>query len=599
MIQLAKKLTFPDEIVTQTIGILAKRRAGKSYTARRFTEQLSENGHQVVIVDPKGDWWGIRSSATGKSSGLPITILGGERGDVPLERAGGELVAKLVVEERVSVLLDLSFFRKADISKFMADFLETLYRLKAREKFRTPVMLVIDEADAIAPQKPNEKGDQLRMLGAAEDIVRRGGQRGIGCTMITQRSAVLNKNVLTQIEVLIALRTISPQDLKAIDAWIDVHGSDEERKTLKASLPSLPVGDAWVWSPGWPTKDGIFQRVHVSPIKTFDSGATPKPGEKRVEPKAVADVDLERVRKQMADVVQRAAASDPKALQARIRELEREIKAAKKAAPETITDEDLEAIQKEARELAQASADEAIAEIQTEARELAKGVREASDSLALLSDQAERIIHREIRVSAAAPSLARSVPSPRRPAPTRLQVSPAPGSERSQNSARSDSELNGPMQKILDELATLSSFGIEEPPKAQVALLCGYSNAKSGGFAGPLSRLRELGLVSYGKNGPMLTDDGFEHAAPREELTTHEDLHHAVISKLDPPVGELLRLLIDAYPERLQKVALAEARGYSNAKSGGFAGPMGQLRSLGLIDYPAPGEAVAMPVLFP
>src|ERR1043166_823800 len=113
--------------------------------------------------------------------------------------------------------------------------------------------LVIDEADAIAPQKPY-KGEE-RMLGAAEDIVRRGGQRGIGSTLITQRSAVLNKNVLTQIQLLIVLRTISPQDLAAIDAWIDVHGTEDERKILKGSLPSLPTGDAWFWSPGWPTVD--------------------------------------------------------------------------------------------------------------------------------------------------------------------------------------------------------------------------------------------------------------------------------------------------------------------------------------------------------
>ena len=38
------------------------------------------------------------------------------------------------------------------------------------------MMLVVDEADAVAPQKPYP-GEE-RMLGAMEDIVRRGGQRG-------------------------------------------------------------------------------------------------------------------------------------------------------------------------------------------------------------------------------------------------------------------------------------------------------------------------------------------------------------------------------------------------------------------------------------
>jgi hypothetical protein len=115
-LRLAPNLTLPVDAVTQTVAILAKRRAGKSYTARRFAEQLYKAGQQIVIVDPKGDWWGIRSSADGKGPGLPVVILGGERGDVPLEVGSGEVVAKLAAEERVSMLLDLSLFRKREVS---------------------------------------------------------------------------------------------------------------------------------------------------------------------------------------------------------------------------------------------------------------------------------------------------------------------------------------------------------------------------------------------------------------------------------------------------------------------------------------------------
>lgn len=319
-LKLADNFTLPPDVNTQTVSILAKRRAGKSYFARKLAEQLIGTGSQVVVVDPKGDWWGIRSAADGKSPGLKVVILGGEHGDCPLEVGGGEIVAKLVVEERVSVLLDLSLFRKGEVATFMTAFQENLYRLKAREINRTPLMLIVDEADAIAPQKPQE--NETRMLGAIDDIVRRGGQRGIGCTLITQRSASINKNVLTQTQVLICLRTIAPQDLKAVKEWIDVHGTVEQGKQLIDSLPSLPIGDAWVWSPGWPTDEGIFQRVHVSPIETFDSGATPKAGEKRREPKNLADIDLAALTRQMKDTIERVKADDPKTLKARIKELE-------------------------------------------------------------------------------------------------------------------------------------------------------------------------------------------------------------------------------------------------------------------------------------
>ncbi len=182
--------------------------------------------------------------------------------------------------------------------------------------------MIVDEADAVAPQKP-QKGEE-RMLGAIEDIVRRGGQRGIGCILVTQRSAVLNKNVLTQAQMLIVLRTIAPQDIAAMKAWIDVHGTIDQGKELIASLPSLPIGDAWFWSPGWPTDKGIFQRSRVLPITTFDSGATPKPGEQKIVPKNLADVNLDALKKQMAATIEKAKADDPKLLKKRIAELERE-----------------------------------------------------------------------------------------------------------------------------------------------------------------------------------------------------------------------------------------------------------------------------------
>lgn len=325
-LKIAPGLSLPLELVTQTLAILAQKRKGKSYLARRIVEQLHHAGQQVVVVDPKGDWWGLRSAADGKHPGLPIVIVGGERGDVPLEPSGGEVVAKLVVEERVSVLLDLSLLRKHEVATFMVAFLENLYRLKAREIYRTPVMLVIDEADAIAPQTAHKtQPNMARMLGAADDIVRRGGQRGIGCMMITQRSAVLNKDVLSQIQVLVTLCTIAPQDLKAIESWIDVHGTRAQRDKLMESLPALPQGDAWWWSPGWPTAEGIFERKRSYPIDTFDSGATPKVGEKRREPKKLADVDLEALKRQMADTIERAKAEDPKALRKRVAELEKDL----------------------------------------------------------------------------------------------------------------------------------------------------------------------------------------------------------------------------------------------------------------------------------
>jgi len=141
-----------------------------------------------------GVWWGLRASADGTRPGLPIVILGGDHGDIPLDVAAGQLIADLIVDEGLAAVLDLAHLRKGEQVRFMTDFAERLYH-----RNRQPLQLVLDEADAFAPQRP-QKG-QERMLGAIEDLVRRGRARGIGVTLVTQRSALLNKDVLARAAV--------------------------------------------------------------------------------------------------------------------------------------------------------------------------------------------------------------------------------------------------------------------------------------------------------------------------------------------------------------------------------------------------------------
>lgn len=320
-LRLAENLSLPLKSIAHAIAILAIRGAGKTYAALKLVEEVFTAGVQTCVVDPTGACWGLRANAGGKGPGLPIVILGGEHGDVPLESTAGEVVAHFLVEARQSVVLDLSPFRKGEALRFMTDFGETIYRLKHREQYREPLLFVLDEADAFAPQKPY-KGME-RCLGAMEDIVRRGRFRGLFPVMVTQRSAVLNKDVFNQCEILVALRTMGSQDIHAWDDWMEKQGGTvEQRDTLLGEIASLPTGTAWVWAPVL----HLFKKVQIAARETFDSSATPEVGVKRRQPKVLASVDLEELKKRMAATIERKQAEDPRHLLTQIAALKEELR---------------------------------------------------------------------------------------------------------------------------------------------------------------------------------------------------------------------------------------------------------------------------------
>lgn len=571
---ISKDLKLPLEIVTQTVAILAKRRVGKSYTMRGMAEQFLELGQQVILVDPKGDQWGIRSSADGKKPGFSVLILGGEHGDLPLEVNGGELVAKLAVEERVSMLLDLSSFRKHEVSTFMAIFLENLYRLKAQERFRTPVMLIVDEADAIAPQKP-QKGEE-RMLGAIEDIVRRGGQRGIGCMVVTQRSAVLNKNVLTQAQMLIVLRTIAPQDLAAMNAWIDVHGTAEERKVLMESLPSLPVGDAWFWSPGWPTAEGIFKLVHVLPIKTFDSAATPKPGERKLIPKNLAHVDLDALKTQMAATIEKAKADNPVVLKKRITELEKKLVSLEGKPTKTNEDDLMKAQQQFYKIGFDKGVEERDAKWGEAFVKLTKGLNAFDASINEILNEKPKISPSVLpqRMILESPASNFKIKS--------IKISPVQKKERLVNSnIQGDIELrdrldsgvkthftNDPEPFILKKgsqrvLYYLHSVYPKEKSKAQLWIATGYS--PGGGFDNFVYELTGHGLIIKTESGKFKAAFEVYREELMENFNASLDLWKA---KMKLGSQKVLDFMLQNPEQVYTKNELAEATGY--AKGGGF-----------------------------
>lgn len=549
MLTIAPNLKLPIETVTQTFAILAKRGVGKTHCAVVMTEELLKAGQRVVVVDPVGVWSGLRSSKDGKSPGQSIVILGGDHADAPLEITGGAVVADLVVDERLSVILDLSRFRKGEQVRFMTDFCERLYL-----RNRDPLHIMMDEADAFAPQRPM-RGEE-RLLGAVEDLVRRGRARGIGLTLITQRSAVLNKNVLSQVEVLVSLRTIAPQDRDAIDAWIQVHGTPEQRRELLASLPSLAIGEAWFWSPGWLD---IFRRVKVRDRETFDSSATPKVGQTIRAPKQMAAVDLEALRVRMAATIEKAKADDPKALRARIVELERAMKTQQKP---LMVD----------REAVTEAVNHAVWGLQTTIKkkiaEALAEVEKLNGILASLSEFAGQ--YRSTGAIERALRPAETARPARSPVAWTGKATAAAGAGKA--------SMPRAQRQILSVLAHYP----EGRNDVQVAIMAGYSS-KGGGYRNALSGLRTSGLITGGNDRLVITDAGREAIGPIDPLPSGDELLAYWMGQLPKCERAILEFLVRQAGDLAQPITnVAAATGYE-PNGGGFRNALSKLRTLELI----------------
>lgn len=284
---------IPESALRQHVAIVAKTGAGKTYLAKALVEGLLDAGKRVCVIDPVGAWWGLRASADGKREGFPVVIFGGEHGDVPVADDKGKELAALIAERNLPCIVDLSEFSNAGRNRFVADFAYQLYR-----KNRQPLHLVLEEADELAPQSPMP--ETKRTLDAVDKIVRRGRFRGFRVVMITQRPAVLHKNVLTQCNTLIAMRLTSPQDRKAIESWIAGHGDAAVGKELLTSLASLRTGQGWVWAPDL----DLLEKVRFPKIRTFDSSRTPEDDDEIQPPKRLAPVEIEGLRERFAAAVE-------------------------------------------------------------------------------------------------------------------------------------------------------------------------------------------------------------------------------------------------------------------------------------------------------
>ena len=541
------EMTIPADAVTQTIAILARRGQGKTYFARGLAEEMGRVGAQFVVLDPVDHWWGLRSGLDGESPGLPVYIFGGKHGDLPLHDSSGAVLADAIADTGISAILCTRHLSQSGKRRFVADFCERIYERKGAQDEKTPLHLFIEECQEYVPQRLN-KGDE-RMFGAVRRIVRLGRGDGFGVSLISQRPQSINKDVLTQCEVLVCFQVTHKLDRRALEDWVEAQDTDGHREQFMSELAGLQRGEGWVWSPAWLQ---VFERVRFRENATYDSSSTPTADAAVAGPRVMAELDLADLRGRMEATIEQVEANDPRALRQRIAALQRERDEARAAKPDTVVER---------------------VEVPVVDPETHERISALIDALQGVAEDLGRALVRAERQHPRAPQQ-----PPPSAAPTHASaMSPASGVVN--RDAGAEVTLKKGARRMLANLVAFHPRPLTRRQLGTLAML----RPTGGTFSSYLSDLRRNGLIDEEADCLRPTEAGqrFDNRS-QAAIQTTDELVDAYKRQLKAGARRMFDELLEAYPSGYSRSDLAERAGIE-ASGGTFSSYLSDLRRNGLI----------------
>jgi len=245
--------------VGRSVALLGITGSGKTNTAAVLIEELLTQGLPMTIVDIEGEYWGLKQS-------YDLLIAGrSEHAELEIGPDNAAQLANISVQRGISVILDLSDYTQDEQYAFLVAYFQSLWDVAGKE--RKPYQIILEEAHEWVPQ-----GTRTPLKQLLTRIALRGRKRGLGIILMSQRSAKVEKDVLTQVPLLFLHKVVHPVDLKVYKELIPLPGTQVE-----TMVGALQLGEAII----------VFNQkvtaAHIRQRHTFHAGATPTLGE-TVEP---------------------------------------------------------------------------------------------------------------------------------------------------------------------------------------------------------------------------------------------------------------------------------------------------------------------------
>lgn len=583
-LRLASDLGVSLDFATEGVGVVGMRGSGKTNLEVLWCERLYKARIPFVVVDPKGDWGGIRSSADGKSPGLPIPVFGGLYGDFPLDETIGRRIADLLVDENMSAILDVSRLSIGARARFLTDFFEQLIdRHQCEPHVRC---VILEEAHRYIPQVV--PGPLARVKEAAAAILLEGRAWGLGCWAATQRPARLNKDVMEEVGTIVVFRigVAATNDKRTVTGWF----KDENIPGFGPSITKLGNGEGWIHAPN---TLGIIQRVQFDRRTTFDSAATPLVGKSGRRVATMADIDTAAIKEALTDSIERAEKNDPTELKKELAKVLAELATRPTASERNellwwrqfatkFAADQLPAIGSPFTGLGPLYlagapvAPEPVPFIPVEVLDARDHVLELASGLVVGIQGMSTVIDGAVKDLKTRPKPAlRSVPPLPRgghasSARTVEEMSPPPARQ----------VTNAPVGEIPAGERKLM-VGIAQRGNATVRQLVLLSGLKTSSVKTYLARSSRRGLIAAEGDRYVLTEQGREIVGDAPPLPTGKSLRDYWINDVPEGEGRILAILVERYPESVTPYELIALTDYQASSVKTY---VGRLKARDLVD---------------
>ncbi|HHR85079.1 MAG TPA: DUF87 domain-containing protein [Candidatus Acetothermia bacterium] len=240
-----------EDIIGQCIAILGIRGSGKSNTAGVIFEELLRNNYPLSIIDIDGEYFGLKEK-------YEVLVVGrGEGVEIEVDENCAQEIAQISMEKNVPVVVDLSGFLSDERTAFLQEYLTALWNLAG--KLRHPYIIGIEEAHEFIPQ-----GVKTELKELIARVALRGRKRGLGAIVISQRSAKVDKDVLSQAGMLFLHRVVHEVDMRVYSELLPWRKAE-----TKEIVTALSTGEC-VYLNG----DNVIP-IYVRERETFHAGFTP------------------------------------------------------------------------------------------------------------------------------------------------------------------------------------------------------------------------------------------------------------------------------------------------------------------------------------